>query len=224
MREEHVQADKITYLSILKACASPLSLKWGTEVHVLIRHDGLESDIRVGTALILMYAKCGSIEEARQAFDNLSNRNAVSWTAMVGAHAQSGSIGSTKLGDVVAWNVMIGAYAGSGRGVEAYDLYLKMQEEGFQPNAVTYVSLPKCCASTGALEWVKEVHSHIVEARFGSEIRVGSGLIHMYAKCGSMEDAVVVFYSLKERDIITWNVMIGAYAGSGRVSRPMIYT
>ena len=216
MRQEHVQADKITYLNILKACAGPLSLKWGREVHVLIRLDGLESDIQVGTAIIQMYAKCGSIEEARQAFDNLTNRNVVSWTAMVGAYAQSGSIGSTKVGDIVTWNVMIGAYAGSGRGVEAYDLYLKMKEEGFQPNAVTYMSLLNDCASTGALEWVKDVHRHILEGRYESDVRVGSALIHMYAKCGSIEDAAVVFDRMKGRNLITWTVMIGAYAGSGR--------
>ena len=216
MRQEHVQADKITYLSVLKACASPLSLKWGREVHVLIRRDGLESDIRVGTALIQMYAKCGSIEEARQAFDNLTNRNIVSWTAMVGAYAQSGSIGSTKVGDIVTWNVMIGAYAGSGRGVQAYDLYLKMKKEGFQPNAVTYMSLLNDCASTGALEWVKVVHRHILEGGHESDVRVGNALVHMYAKCGSIEDAAKVFDRMKERDIITWNVMIGAYAGSCR--------
>ena len=215
MRQEHVQADKITYLSILKACASPLSLKWGREVHVLIRRDGLESDIRVGTALIQMYAKCGNIEEARQAFDNLTNRN-VSWTAMVGAYAQSGSIGNTKVEDIVTWNVMIGAYAGSGRGVEAYDLYLKMKEEGFQPDAVTYMSLLNDCASTGALEWVKDVHRHVLDGGHESDVRVGSALIHMYAKCESIEDAAVVFDSMKERNISTWNVMIGAYAGSGR--------
>ena len=216
MRQEHVQADKITYLNILKACASPLSVKWGREVHVLIRRDGLESDIRVGTALIQMYAKCGSIEEARQVFDNLTPRNVVSSTAMVGACAQSGSIGSTKVGDIVTWNVMIGAYAGSGRGVEAYDLYLKMKEEGFQPNAVTYMSLLNDCASTGALEWVKVVHRHILEGGHESDVRVGNALVHMYAKCGSIEDAAPVFDRMKERDLITWNVMIGAYAGSGR--------
>ena len=216
MRQEHVQADEITYLSILKACASPLSLKWGREVHVLIRRDGLESDIRVGTALIQMYAKCGSIEEARQAFDNLTNRNVVSWTAMGGAYAQSGSIGSTRVGDIVTWNVMIGAYAGSGRGVEAYDFYLRMKEEGFQPNAVTYMSLLNDCASTGALEWVKDVHRHISEGGYESDVRVGSALVHMYAKSGSIEDAAVVFDRMKGRNVITWNVMIGAYAGSGR--------
>ena len=216
MRQEHVQANKITYVSILKACASPLSLKWGREVHVLIRRDGLESDIRVGTALIQMYAKCGSIEEARQAFDNLTNRNVVSWTAMVGAYAQSGSIGSTKVGYIVPWTVMIGAYAGSGRGVEAYDLYLKMKEEGFQPDAVTYMSLLNDCASRGALEWVKDVHRHILEGGYESDVRVGNALVHMYAKSGSIEDARMVFDRMKERNVITWTVLIGAYAGSGR--------
>ena len=216
MRQEDVQADKITYVSILKGCASPLSLKWGREVHVLIRRDGLESDIRVGTALIQMYAKCGSIEEARQAFDNLTNGNAVSWTPMVGAYAQSGSIGSTNVGDIVPWNVMIGAYAGSGRGVEAYDLYLKMKAEGFQPNAVTYMSLLNDCASTGALEWVKDVHRHILEGGYESDVRVGSALVHVYAKCGGIEDAAVVFNRMKGRNLITWTAMIGAYAGSGR--------
>ena len=47
--------------------------------------------------------------------------------------------------DVLTWTVMIGAYAGSGRGVEAYDLYLKMKEEGIQPDIVTYVSLLNDC-------------------------------------------------------------------------------
>ena len=209
MRQEHVQADSFTYASILKACASPSSLKRGREVHVLIRRDGLESDSRVGTALIQMYAKCGSIEEARQAFDDLTNHNFVSWTAMVGAYAQSGSA-------IVTWNVMIGAYAGSGRGVEAYDLYLKMKEEGFQPDAVTYMSLLNDCASTGALEWVKDVHRHISEGGYESDVRVSNALVHMYAKSGSIEDAAAVFDRIKERDLITWNVMIGAYAGSGR--------
>ena len=215
MCQEHVQANQITYLSILKACASPLSLKWGREVHVLIRRDGLESDIRVGTALILMYAKCTSIEEARQAFDNLTNRNVVSWTAMVGAYAQSGSIGRTKVGDIVTWNVMIGAYAGSGRGVEAYALYLKMKEEGFQPNAVTYMNLLNDCASTGALEWVKDVHRHILEGGYESDVRVGNALVHMYAKSGSIEDAQLVFERM-ECDVMTWTIMIGGLGQHGR--------
>ncbi|KAG0598383.1 hypothetical protein M758_12G068300 [Ceratodon purpureus] len=192
MRQENVQADEITYLSILKACASPLALKWGREVHMHIKHDAFESDVRVGTALLKMYTNCGSIKEARQFFDDLTDRN------------------------VISWNVMVGAYAESGCGLEAYELYLQMLHEGFEPDAITYLCILKASASAGALEWVKEVHRHIREAGFESDVRVGNALVHKYAKSGSVDDARLVFDRMEERDVITWNVMIGAYAESGR--------
>ena len=178
-------------MSLLNDCASTGALEWVKDVHRLILEEGHELGVCVGNALIQMYAKSGSIEDAQMVFDRMKGR------------------------DLITWNVMIGAYAGSGRGVVAYYIYLKMKEEGFQPDAVTYMSLLNDCASTAALEWVKDVHRHILEEGYESDVRVGSALVHMYAKSGSIEDANVVFNGMKERDIITWNVMVGAYAGSG---------
>ncbi|KAG0569542.1 hypothetical protein KC19_6G098400 [Ceratodon purpureus] len=192
MRQEGVQPNEVTYLSILKACASPSTLKWGKEVHACIRRCGLESDVRVGTALLKMYAKCGCIKEARHIFDNLNNR------------------------DVFSWNVMISAYAESGCGEEAYRLFLQMQREGCAPNAITFISILNACASLGALEWVKEVHRHILDADLESDLRVGSALVHMYAKSGSIDDARLVFDRMEERNVITWSVMIGRLAQHGR--------
>jgi pentatricopeptide repeat protein len=128
MRQDGVESSAVTYLSILKACASPSTLKWGKEVHACIRHGGLESDVRIGTALLKMYAKCGSIEAARKTFDKLGSR------------------------DDILWNVMIEAYVESGCGEEAYGLLLQMTREGFKPDASTYVSILNACTSTGALE------------------------------------------------------------------------
>jgi pentatricopeptide repeat protein len=132
-----------------------------------------------------MYAKCGSKEAAREAFDKLGNR------------------------DVMSWNVMIGAYAESGCGEEAYGLLLQITREGFKPDAFTYMSILNACASAGALEWVQEVHNQAREAGFELNLRVGNALVHMYAKCGSMDDARLVFDRMEERDLFTWNVMIG---------------
>lgn len=64
-----------------------------------------------------------------------------------------------------------------------------MKQEGFKPDAVTYVSILNACSSSGALEWVKEVHRHVLEAGFESNLRVGNVLVHMYAKSDSIEDA-----------------------------------
>ena len=191
MCQKGVQPDAFTFSSVLKACANPSALQWGKEVHACVRHAGLQSDVHVGSALVHMYAKCGSIDDARLAFDKMEERN------------------------VVTWNVMIGGLAEHGCGHEAYELFLQMQREGFKPDAVTYASILNACASTGALEWVKEVHMHAREAGFESDVRVGSALVHMYAKCGSIDDARLAFDKMEERNVITWNVMIGGLAEHG---------
>ena len=191
MCQKGVQPNAFTFLSVLKACANPSALQWGKEVHACVRHAGLESDVRVGSALVHMYAKCGSIDDARLAFDKMEER------------------------DVVTWNVMIGGLAEHGCGHEAYELFLQMKREGFKPNAITYISILNACASAGALEWVKEVHTHAHEAGFESNVRVGSALVHMYAKCGSIDDARLAFDKMEERNVVSWNVMIGGLAEHG---------
>ena len=191
MCQKGVQPNAFTFSSVLKACANPSALQWGKEVHACVRHAGLESDVRVGNALVHMYAKCGSIDDARLAFDKMEERN------------------------VVTWNVMIGGLAEHGCGHEAYELFLQMQREGFKPNAITYMSILNACASAGALEWVKEVHRHAREAGFESDVRVGNALVHIYAKCGSIDDARLAFDKMEERDVVTWNVMIGGLAEHG---------
>ncbi|CAM6092218.1 unnamed protein product [Calypogeia fissa] len=188
MRQEGAKPNEITYLNILKACASPVALKWGNQIHECIRHAGFDSDVRVGTALLKMYAKCGCIIEARQVFENLTSR------------------------DVITWTVMIGGLAQHGCGHEAYRLFCQMRREGFEPSAITYLSILNASASAGALEWVKEIHGHATKAGLESDLRVGNALVHMYAKSGSIDDAQVVFDRMEKRDVITWNVMIGGLA------------
>lgn len=68
----------------------------------------------------------------------------------------------------------------------AYDLYLKLNEVGFQPNAVTSRSLLKGCASTKVLEWVQVDHRHISVGGYESEVCVGSTLLHMEGDGRSM--------------------------------------
>ncbi|CAM6123894.1 unnamed protein product [Calypogeia fissa] len=191
MRQEGAEPNEITYLSILKACANPVALKWGKEIHECIRHAGFESDLRVGTALLKMYVDCGCIMEARQVFENLTNR------------------------DVITWTVMIGGLAQHGYGHEAYGLFCQMRQEGFEPDALTYMSILNASASVGALDWVKEVHGHASRAGLESDLLVSNALVHMYAESGSIDGARVVFDRMKKRDVVTWTAMIGGLAHHG---------
>src|SRR5207244_1456356 len=98
---------------------------------------------------------------------------------------------------------------------EAYELFMQMQREGLEPDALTYVSILNPCSSAGTLEWVKEVHRHILKAGLESDLRVGTALVYMYGKCGSLDDVRLVFDRTEDRDVITWNVMIGGLAEHG---------
>jgi pentatricopeptide repeat protein len=154
----------------------------------LAREAGFELDLCVGNALVHMYAKCGSMDDVRLAFHRMEER------------------------DVITWTVMIGGLAQHVFGGEAYDMFMCMQQEGFKPNVYAYVSILNACASGGALDWVKEVHNQACEAGFELDLRVGNVLVHMYAKCGSMDDARLAFHRIEEWDLITWTVMIGGLA------------
>jgi hypothetical protein len=50
-----------------------------------------------------------------------------------------------------------------------------------------------------------------------SDVFVGSGLIDMYAKCGSMGDALRIFNKMTPCNVVSWNAMIAKRnVGKGR--------
>ena len=98
---------------------------------------------------------------------------------------------------------------------EAFEVLRQMQRVGMKPNQITYMSILNACASPVALERGREVHAHIIEAGLQSDVRVGTALVNMYAKCGSIRDARLVFDEMGRRDIISWNAMIACYAQHG---------
>ncbi|KAJ7513974.1 hypothetical protein O6H91_23G021400 [Diphasiastrum complanatum] len=192
MKEEGVQPNNVTYVVLLKTCASIVALEQGKQLHSHIIKNGFESDMIVGNTLVDMYAKCGCIEQACQVFDKMSERN------------------------VVSWSVMIAGYAHNGRGKEALALYEQMKQEGVQPDNITYVVLLKACANIAALEQGKQLHSHIIKSGYESDVIVGSALVDMYAKCGCIELAHQVFNKVSERNVVLYSAMIAGYAQQGR--------
>ncbi len=191
MQQEPVKPDRILFTCIVSACTSPVALEQGKQVHAYITSCGFESDVHVGPALITMYAQCGSIKEARQVFDKLSNRNVVAWTAMISAYAEH------DLHD------------------EAFQVFHQMQQELVEPNRVTYISILNACTSPASLKQGMQVHAQITDAGFGSDVSLRNALITMYIKCGSISAARQVFDDMQSRDVVSWNAIIGGYAQHG---------
>jgi pentatricopeptide repeat protein len=187
MEEEGVQPDKVAFVSLLRGCSSPEALNQGKIIHSRMRGLGLDGEVYVGTALLSMYAKCGSMEDALQVFDKMKERNVVSWTAMIAGFAQHG------------------------RMEEAFRYFDKMSKLGVEPNRVTFMSILGACASPSALMKGRHIHNLITKTGYGSDARVRTALLSMYAKCGSLEDARVVFEKIPKQNVVSWNAMITAY-------------
>jgi pentatricopeptide repeat protein len=186
-----VKPNMKTFASVLPACGALSALQQGMKIHEEITRSGFQSDVIVDSALVDMYAKCGSIEKARDLFDKMSKRDAVSWTVMIAGCAQNGV------------------------GYEALRLFKQMQLAGVKPIAKTFANVLPACANLAALEQGIEIHEEIIKSGFNSDILVMNALIDMYAKCGSIEKAREVFENLHTRDVVSWTAMIAGYAMHG---------
>ncbi|KAH7302040.1 hypothetical protein KP509_23G053400 [Ceratopteris richardii] len=136
----------------------------------------------IGTTLIDMYAKCHMPIMAQEVFDMLPARDIVSWTAL------------------------IAGFAKHDLGMEALRCFDCLQDDGFHPNAVTYVSLQKGI----------EIHAKIEkDGMLGTNLAVGNALIDMYVKCGLISKAHEVFNRLPNQDVVSWTALIAGYAKHG---------
>eukprot|EP01018_Ginkgo_biloba_P001708 Gb_40749 [translate_table: standard] len=224
MKLTGVTANANTFASVLPACAELAALEQGKEIHEEIVESGFQSDVFLESALVGMYAKCESMENARKVFDNMNHRDVVSWNAMIAGYAQNGRIDEAhKLfqnmpkRNVVSWNVMIAGYTQNGHGEKALELFKQMQRVGLKPNLKTFASVLPACAKLALLEEGKEIHEEIIRTGFQSDVFVESALVDMYAKCGSIDNAHNVFNKMHQRNVVSWNAMIAGYAQNGRI-------
>lgn len=186
MKQEGIKPDTVTFVTILNACSCPAKLDEGKQIHSDIIASGVDSNVVLDTALLTMYARCGSLLFARWIFDNMPQRNVVTCTAMIGAYVQHGL------------------------GREALDLFGQMCEQSVIPNRVTYITALSACASLSDLKDGKHMHSLIVIDGFETDVVMGTALITMYSKCGSLEDACNMFDRMPKRNAVSWTTMIAS--------------
>lgn len=191
MRHEGIKPDKVLFLCVLKACSRVGAFEQGRRIHEQASSSGLQSDLAVGSSLVNMYAKGGNIVEARRVFDQLDNRNAMAWGAMIAYYTQKRQAFS------------------------ALELFENMHQERVKPEKATFLCILKACGTIGALVKGRLIHEQIIKTRFDSDVVVGNTLTDMYSKCGSLEEAQEVFDHLLKQDVVSWGALIAGYATSG---------
>jgi pentatricopeptide repeat protein len=188
MKQHGIVPNRVTCLSLLRACANEADLVQGREIHTLLIKNNIELDIILQTALMNMYAKCGSLVEARQIFDTMQYR------------------------DLASWNAMLAGYAHQGESKQALELFAQMrQHRDVIPDNVTFVSLVTACAKGGDLRQAREIHTKLQNSGIKLDLNLNNALINMYAKCGSLVEARQVFDNLKQRDVASFNALMAGY-------------
>ncbi|XP_016479905.2 pentatricopeptide repeat-containing protein At1g04840-like [Nicotiana tabacum] len=172
--------------------------------------------------------KTGQVSKALALFEEMPERNAGSWNTLLSGLLRNGEVDKAmELFDgmveknVVSWTSMIHGLTLNGLHQKALDLFFKMVEEGTKPNGLTVVSALSACAKTGALEAGRKIHENISNNGLHLNVAVGNALLDMYAKCGYIESASLVFSGLKEKDIRTWSIMIWGWAIHGHVDKAL---
>eukprot|EP01018_Ginkgo_biloba_P018935 Gb_33114 [translate_table: standard] len=218
MKRSDVKPDEVTFASVIRAFASLTDRERGKQVHSVIIRTGFELNIFVGNALVDMYARCGSIENALQVFDTMNERDVVSWTSIVSGYVKCGNMENAlqtfeKMPErnVVSWNVMIAGYTQNGFAEEALKRFWQMQQADVKPTLATFVSVLSACAGLAALETGKQVHAYMIRAGYDSNASAGVALIDMYAKSGSVENAHRLFHERPEHPVVLQNAMITGY-------------
>eukprot|EP00250_Pteridium_aquilinum_P012898 c21013_g1_i1 orf=803-3535(+) len=204
MLKEGIQPDEYTCVSLLKACTSTLNLEMGKAIHDYARENGYESNAFVGSTLVTMYGKCGSIADAEDVFGMMPYRS------------------------VVAWTTMLVGYVEHGQGMKALQLYRQMQEECLVVDEQTFaVALQACCilaekekgivdvegglCKAMALEIGQALHADAWRKGYDSNVYVGNLLVCMYGKCGNILAAENVFFGFAQKNVALWNAMLSAY-------------
>ncbi|CAK7323072.1 unnamed protein product [Dovyalis caffra] len=231
MRKEGVGPVSFTFTSLFKACGANMDVGLGQQIHgQTIVIGGFGADLHVGNSMIEMYIKCGFLECGRKLFDEMPKRDVISWTELIVAYGKSGNMESAcelfdglPVKDMVAWTAMVSGFAQNAKPREAITFFEKMLEFGVETDEITLVSVISACAQLGAAKYADWIHDVAEKSGFCGRhsVLVGSALIDMYSKCGSVGEACRVFEGMKERNVYSYSSMILGFAMHGRARDAM---
>uniref|UniRef100_A0A803QEJ1 Pentatricopeptide repeat-containing protein n=1 Tax=Cannabis sativa TaxID=3483 RepID=A0A803QEJ1_CANSA len=193
MGRSGIRADLFTALPVISSITRLKSIDWGKQMHAYVIRNGLDYQVSVHNSLIDMYCECDKLNSARKIFELLENKTLVSWSTMIKGcvtHDQS---------------------------VDALSHFSNMKSNGFKPDFITIINILPACVNIGALENVKYFHGYSMKSGLSSLSSLNTALLVSYAKCGCIEMAQKVFdeEKINNKDVITWNSMISAYAKHG---------
>ncbi|KAJ4846559.1 hypothetical protein Tsubulata_013793 [Turnera subulata] len=221
---------------LLKEMPMTSSVTWNQMIHGFALHGDLVTARRLfdqvppelknvvtWTVMVDGYASKGDMAAAKELFYEMPERNFFVWSSMISGYSKIGDVESARgifdqvlVRNGVIWNSLICGYAQNGFSEDALEAFGKMQDEGFEPDEVTVVSVLSACAQLGLLHLGKDIHRMIYRKGIVCNEFVSNALVDMYAKCGDLTNARLIFEGMACKNTACWNSMISGFGIHGR--------
>ncbi|WVZ89253.1 hypothetical protein U9M48_035679, partial [Paspalum notatum var. saurae] len=189
---DRLPSDARTIVFALKAAAA-VSSSAAEAVHcVALKRGFIGKSALVGNALVHLYARSVSLADARKVFDEMADR------------------------DVVSWTTLMEGYVHGGLPDEAWRVFCRMVAAGrVWPNVVTLVAAASAAGQIGLLGLGRMVHRCVAESGCGVSVNLENALVDMFGKCGCLASAKEIFDGMANKDVYSWTSMVSAYARCG---------
>ncbi|XP_024182125.1 putative pentatricopeptide repeat-containing protein At1g69350, mitochondrial [Rosa chinensis] len=194
-----VVPDSVTMLSVAEACGKLGWRRGARSVHGYVVRREFRKDESLDTSLITMYSKCGDLQSPERIFRIVAHRHTASWTAMISCYNQAGSFS------------------------QALDVFVKMQESGVEPNAVTLMCILMSCVGLGLLKEGKSVHGLVIRKAVDPDLdSLGSALLELYAEIGGLSYCLKILNMIGVRNVVPWNTIISVYCQKGLLREALL--
>lgn len=188
MLRSDVQPNPITFVSIIPSCEEYNSKSLGESLHASAITRGSENQPPVSTAILSMYAKLRDVASAKIIFHQMHDRNRLSWNSMVSGYVYNG-----------LWDLGL-------------DGFCEMQLAGFDPDAVSIISIISACSKLGAVLLGKSVHAFCLRKGFELNLNVSNALLAFYSATFQLSSCFNFFGKMPLRSVVSWNTLISCCA------------
>ncbi|CAI8586796.1 unnamed protein product [Vicia faba] len=196
MQEERIEPSEFTMVSLLNACAHLGALQHGKWVHDYIKRNHFELNVIVVTAIIDMYCKCGSIENAIEVFEKCPRRG------------------------LSCWNSIIIGLAMNGREREAIELFSKLESSKLlKPDSVSFIGVLTACKHLGAVDKGKDYFESMMNNyKIEPSIKHYTCMVDVLGQAGLLEEAEELINGMPiEPDAIIWGSLLSSCRKHGNV-------
>ncbi|GFZ21345.1 pentatricopeptide repeat (PPR) superfamily protein [Actinidia rufa] len=207
-------------------------------LHSLTVKAGFEFHVYVQTALVILYAVCGYFGEAHQVFDEMPDRNLVTWNALITGLMKWGRLAWTGLSLTGCHRKMLFHAPVVRRGIwcvldihnlqvcnarngkQAANSFKRMEDECLKPNRVTFLSILNACSHGGLVEEGLGFFRKMVnECQVEPDIRHYGCLVDMLGRAGTLEEAEKIALQIPNEieNVVIWRTLLGACSFHGNI-------